>query len=91
MLNINKYMGSGKFYILLDDSTEFQNPLKASICIEKKILVSSGLFRKLPGQCIFYFLMISHPSGNSYNQINTLFTTTYLPSISPKSGSAETK
>ena len=28
---------------------------------------------------------------NSYNQINTLFTTTYLPSMSPISGSAETK
>ena len=27
----------------------------------------------------------------SYNQINTLFTITYLPSISPISGSTETK
>ena len=27
----------------------------------------------------------------SYNQINTLFTTAYLPSMSPISGSAETK
>ena len=48
MLNINQYMGSGKFYILLDDSTEFQNLLKASIGMEKKILVNSGLFSKVP-------------------------------------------
>ena len=33
---INKYMGCGKFYILLDDSTNFQNLLKASIGIAKK-------------------------------------------------------
>ena len=38
MLNINQNIGSGKFHILLDDSTEFQNLLKASIGIEKKIL-----------------------------------------------------
>ena len=43
-----KYMGSGKFYILLDDSTEFQNLLKASIGIEKKILEKTGLFSKVP-------------------------------------------
>ena len=28
-------------------STEFQNLLKVSICMEKKILVSSGLFSKV--------------------------------------------
>ena len=55
MLNINQYMGSGKFYILLDDSTEFQNLLKASIGMEKKILEKSGLFWKLPRQYIFNF------------------------------------
>ena len=44
MLNINQYMGSGKFYILLDDSTEFQNLLKASIGMEEKILENPGLF-----------------------------------------------
>ena len=48
MLNINQYMGSGKFYILLDDSTEFQNLLKASIGMEKKILENTGLFPKVP-------------------------------------------
>ena len=48
MLNINQYKGSGKFYILLDDSTEFQNLLKASFGMEKKILENSGLFLKLP-------------------------------------------
>ena len=45
---INQYMGSGKFYILLDDSTNFQNILKTSIDMEKKILGNSGHFRKLP-------------------------------------------
>ena len=29
-------------------STEFQNLLKVSICMEKKILVSAGLFSKVP-------------------------------------------
>ena len=32
------FIHSGKFHILLDDSTEFQNLLKASIGMEKKIL-----------------------------------------------------
>ena len=45
---INQYMGSGKFYILLEDSTNFQNLLKASIGMEKEILENSRLFRKLP-------------------------------------------
>ena len=48
MLNINQNMGSGKFYILLDDSTEFQNLLKASIGMEKKILEGSRVFRNFP-------------------------------------------
>ena len=47
MLNKNKYMGSGKFSILLDDSTDFQNLLKASIGMEKKILENSRLFWKV--------------------------------------------
>ena len=47
MLNINKYMGSGKFSILLDDSTDFQNLLKASMGMEKKILENSWLFWKV--------------------------------------------
>ena len=38
MISYAKYMGSGKFSILLDDSTEFQNLLKASIGMEKKFL-----------------------------------------------------
>ena len=38
---INQYMGSGKFYILLEDSTYFQNLLKASIGMEKNILENS--------------------------------------------------
>ena len=41
-------MSSGKFNILLDDSTEFQNLLKASIGMEKKISENSGPFWKLP-------------------------------------------
>ena len=44
MLNIKN---SGKFYILLDDSTELQNLLKASIGMEKKIPERSGLFSKV--------------------------------------------
>ena len=48
-------MGSGKFYILLDDSIEFQNLLKASIGIEKKILEGSRLFWNFPSQYIFNF------------------------------------
>ena len=44
---INQYMGSGKFYILLEDSTNFQNLLKASIGMEKKILENFGFFWKL--------------------------------------------
>ena len=36
------------FWKIPQTSTEFQNLLKVSICMEKKILVSSGLFRKLP-------------------------------------------
>ena len=45
---INRYMGSGKFYILLEYSTNFQNLLKASIGMEKKILENSRLFWKFP-------------------------------------------
>ena len=41
-------MGSGKFYILVDVSTEFQNLLKASIGMEKKIIENTGLFSKVP-------------------------------------------
>ena len=41
------FIYSGKFYILLDDSTEFQNLLKASIGMEKKIPERSGLFFKV--------------------------------------------
>ena len=52
---INQYMGSGKFYILLEDSSNFQNLLKASIGMEKNILENSRLFWKLPLQCIFNF------------------------------------
>ena len=44
MLNLNQYMGSGKFYILLEDSTNFQNLLKASIGMLKKIPEVSGYF-----------------------------------------------
>ena len=47
MISYTKYKHSGKFYILLDDSTEFQNLLKASIGMEKKILERSGLFSKV--------------------------------------------
>ena len=47
MLNINQYMGSGKFYIFLEDSTDFQDLLKASIGMEKKILENTGLFSKV--------------------------------------------
>ena len=39
--------GFRKFYIMLDDSTEFQNLLKASIGMEKKILENSQLFWKV--------------------------------------------
>ena len=35
--------------------------------------------------------MISILLEQSYNQINTLFTATYIPSISPIPGSTETK
>ena len=45
----NKYMGSGKFSILLDYSTDFQNLLKASIGMEKKIPENSRLFWKVLG------------------------------------------
>ena len=47
MLNINQYMGSGKFYILLDDSTGFKNLLKSSIGMKKKIPENTGLFLKV--------------------------------------------
>ena len=73
MLNINQYMRSGKFYILLDNSTKFQKLLKASIGMEKKILENSVIILE-----------------KSYYQMNTLFTITYLPSISSISGSTET-
>ena len=36
------------FWKIPQTSTEFQKLLKVSICMEKKILVSSGLFWKLP-------------------------------------------
>ena len=45
MLNINQ---SGKFYIFLEDSTNFQNPLEAFIGVEKKILNLSPRFQNLP-------------------------------------------
>ena len=53
MISYAKYksihgLGSGKFYILLDDSTLVQNPLENSIGMEKKLLENSGLFRKHP-------------------------------------------
>ena len=38
---IYQYMDSGKFYILLEDSTYLQDLLKASIGMEKKILENS--------------------------------------------------
>ena len=44
-VNINH---SGKFYILLEDSSNFQKPLKASIGMEKKIPDNSGPFWKVP-------------------------------------------
>ena len=44
----NQYMGSGKFYIFLEDSTNFQILLKASIGMEKKILDFSPRFQNLP-------------------------------------------
>ena len=36
------------FWKIPQTSTEFQNLLKVSICMEKKILASSGLFSKVP-------------------------------------------
>ena len=47
MISYAIFIRSGKFQRLLIDSTEFQNLLKVSICMEKKILVSSGLFSKV--------------------------------------------
>ena len=86
---------SGKLYILLDDSTEFQNLLNASFGMEKKILERSGLFSKFQEPFMTMHFLISRwlviLLEKSYNQINTLFTSTYLPSISPISGSTETK
>ena len=91
MLNINQYMGTGKFYILLDDSTEFQNLLKASIGMEKKTLGNSSFSGNFYDNAFLFSRRLVILLENSYNQINTLFTTTYLPSISPISGSTETK
>ena len=44
MISYAIFIHSGKFQRLLNDSTEFQNLLKASIGMEKKILESSRLF-----------------------------------------------
>ena len=79
MISYAIFIHSGKFQRLLNDSTKFQNLLKASIGMEKKILEGSRLF--------WYFLDEVIILEKFYNQINTLFTTTYLPSISPISGS----
>ena len=50
---IFKYFGN--FHKLLNDSTYFQNLLKGSIGMEKKILGNYRLFWKLPGQYNFIF------------------------------------
>ena len=47
MISYAKYKAFWKVHILLDDSTEFQNLLKAFIGMEKKILGRSGLFSKV--------------------------------------------
>ena len=47
MISYAMFIHSGKFQRLLNDSTEFQNLLKASIGIEKNILENSGLFWKV--------------------------------------------
>ena len=46
---------SENFHKPLNDSTNFQNLLKASIGMKNKILGNSGLFKKLPWQYIFNF------------------------------------
>ena len=61
-------MGSGKFFILLVNSTEFQNLLKASIEMEKKILDFSGNFHDNAFLISRWLVIILE---NSYNQINT--------------------
>ena len=42
------FIYSGNFHKLLNDSTYFQNLLKASIAMGKKILGNSGHFLKRP-------------------------------------------
>ena len=54
-------MGSGKFYILLDDSTEFQNLPKASIGMEKKIPENSRGAQWLSGR-----VLDSRPKGRGF-------------------------
>ena len=43
MISFAIFIYSGNFHKLLNDSTYFQKLLKASIGVEKKILVNSGL------------------------------------------------
>ena len=48
MISYAIFIYSVNFHKLLNDSTYFQNLLKASIGMEEKILGNSGLFGKLP-------------------------------------------
>ena len=47
MISYAIFIHSGKFQRLLNDSTDFQNLLKTSIGMEKKILENSCLFWKV--------------------------------------------
>ena len=74
---------SGNYQRFLNDSTDFQKFLK-TIGMGKKILDFSGNFHN---NTFFISRLLVILLENLYNQINTLFTIIYLPSIS---GSAET-
>ena len=55
MISYAIFIYSENFHKPLNDSTNFQNLLKASIGLKNKILGNSGLFKKLPWQYIFNF------------------------------------
>ena len=55
MISYAIFIYSENFHKPLNDSTKFQNLLKASIGMKNKILGNSGLFKKLPWQYIFNF------------------------------------
>ena len=75
------------YLFILENSTNFYWILEPTQSFYLHGKENSSKFWSFPVSSGWLVIILE----KSYNQINTLFTTTYLPSMSPISGSAETK